>query len=64
MAGEPAPRDADIEKVSAGLADGLKTLKSMIANYRSLLSADESQEPLGKAEGDEPENGPLKGNED
>jgi hypothetical protein len=34
------PRDADLDQLSSSLNEGLKTCRSMVANYRALLSND------------------------
>jgi hypothetical protein len=42
---EPTPPNPDIEEVNEQLSDGLKTCRSMVANYKALLTADQKPEP-------------------
>ncbi|HEX5237812.1 MAG TPA: hypothetical protein VFW39_05040 [Sphingomicrobium sp.] len=41
MADEDAPQDAEIDEVSARLNDALKSCRSVIANYKALLAAEQ-----------------------
>ena len=45
MTGKTPPRDADIEQVNHGLSEGLKSCRSVVANYKALLSADPGDDP-------------------
>jgi hypothetical protein len=38
---EQIPPDAPIDEVNARLSDGLKTCRSMVANYKALLLAEQ-----------------------
>ena len=40
MAGGDAPRDADLDEASLKLSEGLKVCRSVIDNYRSMLSGE------------------------
>lgn len=37
MPGERIPADANVDKLNASLSEGLKSCRSMVANYRALL---------------------------
>ena len=47
MPAREPPREADDEDASARLSEGLKTCRSVLANYKALLTADQpaNQEP-------------------
>jgi hypothetical protein len=45
------PREADDEEASARLSNGLKTCRSVVANYKALLTADQP----GNEKPDEPD---------
>lgn len=38
MRGEWIPPDANVDKLNASLSEGLKSCRSMVANYRALLT--------------------------
>ena len=40
MSDDQLPRDADFDELNSTLNEGLKTCRSMVANYRSLLAPD------------------------
>ena len=42
MAGEDRPLESDIDEVSARLTDALKTCRSVVANYKALLTNDQA----------------------
>ena len=45
MPGQSRPHDADIEQVNNGLSEGLKSCRSVVANYKALLLADPVDAP-------------------
>ena len=42
MPNEQRPSDAELDELSAKLNEGLKTCRSMVENYRAMLSGNES----------------------
>ena len=40
MPGNSRPSDQEIEEVNSNLAKGLETCRSMVANYREMISAE------------------------
>ena len=40
MSSNELPPEADVEEISLSIADGLKSCRSMIANYRAMISGD------------------------
>jgi hypothetical protein len=50
--GDELPSDADVDKVNSSLGEGLEICRSMIANYRTLLSGEQTEG--NEIESDEP----------
>jgi hypothetical protein len=42
---EQLPREADVAEVSSKLSEGLETCRSVVMNYRSLLSSSRAEIP-------------------
>jgi hypothetical protein len=40
VANDELPRDADVEQVNSQLSEGLKTCRSVVANYRMMLTGE------------------------
>jgi hypothetical protein len=61
VSGEENLQDAEIEEVSSRLNEGLKTCRSVVVNYRSLLAREGIEVPANDDSPDPPysfENGP------
>ena len=56
MPAEQIPPDSNVGEVNARLSDGLKTCRSMVANYKALLTGEEGA-PGPAAEAEEPGSG-------
>ena len=52
MPAEQIPPDSNVGEVNARLSEGLKTCRSMVANYKALLTGEEgAPEPPAEADG-------------
>lgn len=51
MAGDKSPSDNELEELSSNLNEGLKTCRSMVANYREMISGEHA--PAANDEGGE-----------
>ena len=52
MSGINDPRDADIEEANSQLRAGLKSCRSVVDNYRAMLSVDQDEPGAGDQAGD------------
>jgi hypothetical protein len=46
------PRDADFEEANSQLVAGLKSCRSVVENYRAMLSAEQDEQDAGSRIGD------------
>ena len=52
MSDTNGPRDADIEEANLQLLAGLKSCRSVVRNYRAMLSAEQDEPNAGDRAGD------------
>jgi hypothetical protein len=53
--GEDSPNDAVLDEASVKLSEGLKVCRSVIDNYRSMLSGESASTDKGDGQPDTPE---------
>ena len=61
MSGDELPPNAEVEEIGVSITDGLKSCRSMVANYRAMIRGEANdnlpEEQVGNDEG-KPESSP------